>query len=200
MSGRRTPSSRARAARLLRPARGRGLGTLEWLVVVAVIGIVAAAALPSWMGHLERRAVEGAATQLLGDLQYARSEAVQRNEAVAVTAGANCHVIHLASASAACSSAGAAVSPEAAALKSVVLEGRPAVTASAEGGLARVVFDPVGATATFVGVAAGTDSASWLVSSANGSLGIRVSVNPAGRATACVPAGDHVPGIPDCVP
>lgn len=183
-----------------RAARGRGLGTLEWLVVVAIVGILAAAALPSWMGHLERRAVEGAATQLLGDLQYARSEAVQRNEAVALTAGPNCHVVHLASASATCSSTGAVVTPEAAALKSVVLEGRPAISASAEGGLVRVVFDPVGATAAFVGVAAGVDSASWLVSTADGSLGIRVSINPGGRATACVPSGGHVPGIPDCMP
>lgn len=200
MTDARTPTNRVRAAGPSRRARAHGLGTLEWLVVVAIVGLLAAVAMPSWMGHLERRAVEGAAIQLLGDLQYARSEAVQRNEAVSITAGPNCHVVHLASASASCSSAGVTVTPEAGALKSVVLEGRPAVSASAEGGLARVVFDPVGATATFVGVAAGVDAASWLVSTADGSLGIRVSVNPAGRATACVPAGGHVPGIPDCVP
>ena len=200
MTDARTPTNRVRAAGPSRRARAHGLGTLEWLVVVAIVGLLAAAAMPSWMGHLERRAVEGAAIQLLGDLQYARSEAVQRNEAVSITAGPNCHVVHLASASASCSSTGAVVTPEAGALKSVVLEGRPAVSASAEGGLARVVFDPVGATATFVGVAAGADSASWLVSTVDGSLGIRVSVNPAGRATACAPAGSHVPGIPDCAP
>lgn len=200
MTGAPTPWNRVLAAGPSRRARARGLGTLEWLVVVAIVGLLAAAALPSWMGHLERRAVEGAAMQLLGDLQYARSEAVQRNEAVAITAGPDCHVVHLASASASCSSTGVTVTPEEGALKSVVLEGRPAVSASAEGGLARVVFDPVGATATFVGVAAGVDAASWLVSTADGSLGIRVSVNPGGRATACVPAGGHVPGIPDCVP
>lgn len=200
MNGAPTRPNRVRAAGLLRRARGRGLCTLEWLVAAAVVGLVATAALPSWMGHLERRAVESAAMQLLGDLQYARSEAVQRNEAVALTAGPDCRVVHLASASASCSSAGAAVTPEAGALKSVVLEGRPAVSASAEAGLVRVVFDPVGATATFVGVAAGADSVSWLVSTVDGSLGIRVSINPGGRATACVPAGGHVPDIPGCLP
>lgn len=189
---------RARTALRSRPGGGRGFGALEWLVVVAVIGILAAAALPSWLDHLERRAVEGAATQLLGDLQYARSEAVQLNEAVALTAGPNCHVIHLATASAACSSAGATVSPAAAALKSVLLEGQPAITASAEGSLERVVFDAVGATATFVGVAAGAESASWIVATSDNHLRIRVSINPGGRATACVLAGGHLPGIPDC--
>lgn len=198
MSGARSYPGRARTAPCSRPGGGRGFGALEWLVVVAVIGILAAAALPAWMDHLERRAVEGAAMQLLGDLQYARSEAVQRNEAVALTAGTNCHVIHLASASAACSSAGATVSPEASALKRVQLEGQPAVTASAEGGLERVVFDPVGATATFVGVKAGAESASWIVATADSHLRIRVSINPGGRAAACVLAGGHLPGLPDC--
>jgi hypothetical protein len=80
----------------------------------------------------------------------------------------------------------------------VQLEGQPAVTASAEGGLERVVFDPVGATATFVGVKAGAESASWIVATADSHLRIRVSINPGGRAAACVLAGGHLPGLPDC--
>jgi Tfp pilus assembly protein FimT len=153
------------------------------------------------MDFVERRAVEAGAQQLLGDLQYARSEAVQRNEPVAVTAGVDCHVVHLASATASCTAAdGATVTPASAALKSVMLTGRPAVSASAENTLARVVFEPVGGTASFIGPDPGSAAASWLLRNSAGTAQARVSVNLGGRASACATGGGHLSSLPDCSP
>jgi Tfp pilus assembly protein FimT len=170
------------------------------MVVMAVVGVLAAVALPSLMEHLARRAVEGVALELLGDLQYARSESAQRNEAVAVTKAAGCHVIHAANASATCTRGGADVSPASALLKSVIQDSMPAADVQPQGGLTGMVFEPVGTTASFAGTAPGSESASWQVSNASGTLLVRVQVNLGGRASACVSAGGPLPGTPNCPP
>lgn len=167
---------------------------------MAVVGVLAAVALPSLLEHLARRAVEGVALQLVSDLQYARSESAQRNESVAVTTSSLCHVIHNASASASCTHEGAEVSPASALLKSVVQDSRPAVDVQPQSGLTRLVFEPVGTTASFAGTAPGSATASWHVGSSSGTLLVRVQVNAAGRASACVSAGEPLPGIAVCPP
>ena len=179
--------------------RPRGVSLFEWLIVVAVFGTLVALALPSLVDHLARRAVEGVALELLADLQYARSEATQRSEAVAVTAGSGCHVVHLASADAGCDADDVTISPPTAALKSVVHDSRPAVRVQALDGLAQVIFESAGSTASFTGPASGTDAAAWEVADAGSTLVVRVQVNRGGRASACVRAG-QLPGIPGCAP
>ena len=167
---------------------------------MAVVSVLAAVALPSLLEHLARRAVEGVALQLVGDLQYARSESAQRNEPVAVTTATGCHVIHTASASASCTRDGAEVSPASALMKSVIQDSRPAVSLQPQDGLTRLVFEPVGSTAPFTGTAPGSESASWQVSSASGTLLVSVQVNLGGRASACAIMGGPLPGIPGCNP
>ena len=171
----------------------------ECLIVVAVFGTLVAVALPSLVDHLARRAVEGVALQLVADLQYARSEATQRGEAVAVTSGTGCHVIHLASATANCDASGVTVAPPTAALKSVVHDTRPAVRVQPLDGLAQVIFESAGSTASFTGAAPGSETAAWEVGNAQSNLVVRVQVNLGGRASACVSAG-QLPGIPGCAP
>ena len=169
---------------------------------MAVLGLLTAAALPSMRGFLERRAVEGVAQQLVADLQYARSEAVQRNEAVAVTAGVDCVVLHLASATAQCTATSTTVTPADGELKSVRLgdSGGPlqGITLRPLDDLAQVRFEPVGGTAAFVGAAAGAGSASWQVAGGAGAPGLRIDVNLAGRVSLCVPTGSSFPGHAGC--
>jgi prepilin-type N-terminal cleavage/methylation domain-containing protein len=71
-----------------RRAHGRGFTSIELMVVVVVAGILLALALPSFNDMQARRRLEGQANELVTDLAYAKSEAVQRNRNVAVFTGA----------------------------------------------------------------------------------------------------------------
>jgi type IV fimbrial biogenesis protein FimT len=65
-------------------AKQRGFTLVELMVVVAVVAILASAALPSFSDLLSRQRVSVEANRLLGDLQYARAEAVTRHHEVVV--------------------------------------------------------------------------------------------------------------------
>lgn len=79
-------------------ATQRGLTLVELAAVLAVIGVLAGAVMPSWQGFLDRRALAGASARLGADLQYLRSAAVARNEPLRIGfqtgAAASCYVIH----------------------------------------------------------------------------------------------------------
>ncbi len=58
---------------------------IELMLVVTIMGIMMALALPKFRGMRARWRVESAAQQLMGDLHRARVEAIKRNTAVALT-------------------------------------------------------------------------------------------------------------------
>jgi len=72
----------------------RGFTLIELMITIAILAVLTALATPSFNSFFAKKRVEGFATELLTDLQYARSESAQRNISVQVTLGTNCYVIH----------------------------------------------------------------------------------------------------------
>ncbi|WP_277372793.1 GspH/FimT family pseudopilin [Pseudomonas sp. AA-38] len=72
----------------------RGFTLIELMVVLAIIAIVAAVAVPSYQSSIEAGHKTSAINNLLGALQFARSEAVTRRSDVKVCAsggGTSCN-------------------------------------------------------------------------------------------------------------
>jgi type IV fimbrial biogenesis protein FimT len=87
-----------------RSTKQHGFTLIEAMVTVAVSAILATTALPSMARWLDQQRLQGAAQQLLGDLQFIRSEAVARQQGLRLTvlpwAGGSCYVLHSGSANA----------------------------------------------------------------------------------------------------
>ena len=100
----------------MRAARERqsGITLIEACMVIAIASIVVAITVPSLQGLIDTRRLAGAATQLATDLQWVRTEAVARNQAVRVsfhdTANGSCYVVHTGTAAqCSCDAPGAAL-------------------------------------------------------------------------------------------
>jgi type IV fimbrial biogenesis protein FimT len=61
-----------------------GFTLIEVLMVVALVGVMALAAMPNFQSFISKTRVSGAANELLGDISYARSEAATRQVEVAI--------------------------------------------------------------------------------------------------------------------
>src|SRR5512143_3466585 len=64
--------------------RSAGFTIIELMVTVAVIGTLAAFALPSMRSRITNQRVRGVTTDLVASLIYARSEAIKRNAQVSL--------------------------------------------------------------------------------------------------------------------
>jgi type IV fimbrial biogenesis protein FimT len=62
--------------------RQRGFTAIELMVVVVIAGVLLTLALPAFNDLMARRRIEGQANELVSDLAYAKTEAVQRNRNV----------------------------------------------------------------------------------------------------------------------
>lgn len=77
--------------------RNDGLTVIELMVVVALIGVLIALAAPSMRSLISAQRVQSINAELVTDLQFARSEAVRRNQPVHVRFRAtdNCYVVYV---------------------------------------------------------------------------------------------------------
>jgi prepilin-type N-terminal cleavage/methylation domain-containing protein len=67
-----------------RQSGARAFTLVEMLIVLVIIGILAALALPAIRGNLESRAIDAASRQVLEDLSLARQKAISQRSPVAV--------------------------------------------------------------------------------------------------------------------
>lgn len=157
---------RQRAPR--RPANRtpRGFTLVELLVGMAVAGLLAMVAVPSFAEITARMRLEGAMASLGSDIQYARSEALRRRATVnfRTNAGGNTYTIFT----------GSVATPNV--LKTVVLGNGLGLSS----GVA-VAYDPMRNFA---------DTATSVTASASGtSASLRAVINAVGRLQVCSPSG-----------
>jgi type IV fimbrial biogenesis protein FimT len=172
----------------------RGFTMIELMIVVALGAIVLALAAPSFTSTLAKKRMEGVASELGTDLQYARSEAVQRNASVRIVFGSNCYTIHTVGTTDAtdCATLGTG----AIALKSVTVPmGSGVLAFTSNAAKAFIEFEPVRGMAADSG---GTDSSGHVdVTSGSGPWQLRADVTHMGRVRNCSP-NSSIPGMPAC--
>mgnify|MGYP001548895393 FL=1 len=162
----------------------RGITLIEICLVMAISGIVAGTAVPGMRGLLDGRRLGGAATQLATDIQFVRTEAIVRNQAVRLSfhanAGSSCYVIHTgAAALCSCDASGPAVcSAGAEQIKTVHFSALEKVALEANVG--SVLFDPLHGTSS--------PTATLRVIGADGGE-VHHVINIMGRVRSCTPHG-----------
>jgi len=169
-----------------------GFSLIEAMVVVAVIAILATVAAPSYIELIGKQRLKGAASVLYGDLQYARSEAVQRNTPVTVTFDTSatpwCYIIHTGT-TCTCGASGSCTG-SAVNLKNVSGADSSGVTMALAltGGATEIPFEPRQGMAT--------TSGNITLTGIN-SLQVQNQVNLLGRVRLCSPGG-AVSGYSSC--
>lgn len=172
--------------------RQLGLTLIEACVVLAITAVVAVSVVPGMQTLIQIRRLDGAATELATDIQFARTEAVARNEplrlSVQTSASGTCYLIHTgAAADCSCQLPGPAeCTGHARAIKTVVFG--VARRIRLESNAASVLFDPLHGTST--------PTATLRLSDLQ-SRAVHHVVNVMGRVRSCSPT-PPMPGYRAC--
>ncbi|WP_413896242.1 GspH/FimT family pseudopilin [Rhodoferax sp.] len=141
---------------------------VELMVIIAIVGILVAIAVPSFTESMARRSLEGVANELSADLHYAKSQAVSVNAAVSMATLAHGYTLSSASTT----------------FKTIALDSKITLTAPLT-----VTFDPYRHSA---GVATDITLAHTQTSAQ-----LQVKVDVTGRIRMCSPSGS-LGGYPAC--
>lgn len=166
---------------------GHGFTLIECAVALSVLALVAAMALPSLQALMARRLVEARVSALAGDLRWARGSAIARGEAVRLSLGRSCYVVHTGSIGACRCDADepAQCRGDAAVLKHERWPAGRGVVLDAN--VASIGFHP----------GLGTANAGSLTVSGPAGLAVKVIVSVMGRVRACA-AADGINAYPRC--
>ena len=171
----------------------RGITLIEACMVLAISTVLATSAAPGMQDLIAARRLENAASQLVTDIQWTRTAAVVRNQALrlsfhAHSSGGSCYVIHTGAADQCeCSAAGPAVCTAGAReIRTVVVSAADQTTLIAN--VNSVLFDPMHGTSTPTGT---------LRMLGAGGREVRHVINVMGRVRSCSPA-PSVPGYRAC--
>lgn len=165
------------------PRAARGYTLIELMVVLALIALALSIAVPGWSAVHERQRLRGAAAELASDLQWMRSQALARNEALRLSLyqvdNGSCTVVHTGNRTdCRCERSGAAICDAGAeALKTSHWLTREKISVQAN--IASMAFDPAQGTVTPTGSIRIVDSRG---------LGITHVVNILGRIRSCSPS------------
>ena len=187
-----------------------GFSIIELMVVIAIVAILAALAIPSFNEYFEKSRLRGAADAMIALMANARAESVKRDRGVVVKVGGDAADWCVGANQAANPSSAGAPIPAPTSCDCDVVgacslgdassvvdgSGFRGVSISSTG--ASVTFDPklgtldISAISTFV-------EPSVDLSSSSGRFGLRVTVSALGHVRACVPSGKApISGYREC--
>jgi type IV fimbrial biogenesis protein FimT len=182
---------------MARRASQKGFTLIELLVAIAVAVVLISLAAPSFRGYTAKKKVEGQLAELATDIQFARSEAVSRNQNVRMSFGTNCYVIHIpatSTANSACAVSGGTN------LRTVQVEDTSTVTMAPTGALTDLIFDTVRGEATLGGLPSTDTQGSVDVQTAvsiSSPVRLRAVISKYGRVQIC--SSNSVAGYSACV-
>jgi type IV fimbrial biogenesis protein FimT len=177
-------------------AQRRGFTLIELMVVMALVAIILAIAAPSFTTTVTKRRMEGVAAELSTDIQYARSEAAQRNAAVGVVFGTSCYTVYVLGTTDATTCA--ALGTGGSLLKNVQIAGGTSLAFAPAVAGAFIAFDPVRGMA--IDAATGATDLSGVVTFTNsaGNWQIQAVVTKVGRTKLCSPNNTVTALATDC--